>query len=446
MEPRTKNEKEVTRLAATLPALTDAQRKWISRNAIPAIAYWANKSGSEAWCSNCGSTFDDSRKQKKCPHCGAPMTEHADNHQRKHIHKSKWYTTIATTCGGWQVTRHYFVEHECRKGESQHQFINEAVQVWTNAQGEQVIMARNTHLCGFYYDVWNFNSPITIKHKRPMYTFGERKYDIFSHATKVCRVLPILRRNGFDGKIRYTSPDDLFRLLLTDNFAETLQKCGQYGLLGLYSNEFRNFDKRVAMICTRHGYIVKDAKMWQDYIDMCEELGKDIYNPQVCCPADLKAAHDKAMKKLEKEREEQRKKEEEEMRKRDLSLKKAFVKSYKRFVGLVIVGKGISITPLQTIEDFEAEGKAMHHCVASYWRETGSLVLSARTSEGKRLETIEINLKTFKIVQCRGVCNDDSPKHKDIIKLMNDHMGEVKRLARSKNGKKTKATKIAAAA
>lgn len=444
MKPITRNEKEVERLAKTLPPLTAAQIKWISQNAVPATAYQINKAS--AWCSNCGHTFDNTHKQGKCPHCGAKFDEYDTEHPRKRVYKTKKYTTIITTCDGWQVVRHFLVEHYCGKGGYQDQNIYEAVQIWTNALGEQVINARNVCMSGHYRDVWNFNTPLTIKHKPPMYSHGYNRYHIFSYANKVCRILPTLRRNGFSGRLDYVRPDELFQLLLTDNFVETLQKCGQYALLGLYV--IRGLDKRIAMTCVRHGYIVKDATLFEDYIRMSRELGMDVHNPQVCCPADLKAAHDDVMERVNRQRERRRREEErrwaEERAKRAAAANTSYIKSHKKFFGIMIVGKGITIVPLKSTQEFIDEGKAMHHCVGGYYTKTNSLVLSARDEKGKRLETIEIDLKTFKIIQSRGVCNQDSAKHKDIVKLMNENMGKVMALAQPK--RKKKATQIAAAA
>lgn len=446
MKPRTKNEKEVDRLAKTLPALTDKQLKWISRNAVPATAYQFGDSS--AWCSNCGHVFDDAHKQGKCPHCGAKFTEHKRS-PRKQVNKCKWYTTIITTCEGWQVTRHFMVEHYAAKGGYQDQDIYEAVQVWTNEKGEQVINARSVCMSCLYYDVWNFNSELSIKHKPAMWARGWQRYDISSHASMVCRVLPIIRRNGFDGQFRDISPDDLFRLLLTDNFAETLQKTRQYGLLALY-NTSRSIDKDIAMICVRHGYIIKskDATQWRDYINMCEELAMDVHNPQVCCPADLKAAHDEVMARIERRREQERRREEAERKRRDREAAKAYPERMGKFFGLIITGTGISIRVLQSVDEFKEEGDAMHHCVFtnSYYKKVDSLILTARDSEGNRLETIEIDLKNFKIIQSRGVCNKNSARHDDIVKLMNAHMGDVKRLAKPKTKKQEKAAQLAAAA
>lgn len=429
MKPRTKNEKGVDTLAKTLPALTDAQIKWIHRNAVPAKAYQFGKDG-HAWCSNCGHIFDNTHKQGKCPHCGAKFEKHDTEHPRKQVERSKHYTTIITTCEGWQVVRHFLIEHYAGKGGYQDQNIYEAVQIWTNEKGEQVINARSVCMSAMYRDVWNFNEPMSIKHKPPMYSFGCNRYNIYSYANRVCRILPILKRNGFNGRLDYVRPDELFQLLLTDNFVETLQKCHQYALLGLYV--IRGFDKRIAKICLRHGYIVKDAKLFEDYINMCKELGKDIYNPKICCPADLRAEHDRVARIRQRKMEKERLERLEKQHRGNTKGEQRYIETHKKFFGLMIVGKNLNIFPLKCIDDFINEGAKMHHCVAGYYQHDNSLVLSARDSKGKRIETIEIDLRTFKIVQSQGVCNQPSKRHDEIVKLMNENMGKVMALAQPK--------------
>lgn len=73
------------------------------------------------------------------------------------------------------------------------------------------------------------------------------------------------------------------------------------------------------------------------------------------------------------------------------------------------------------------EGRAMHHCVfdGSYFLRAESLVLSA-TIDGKRVETVEISLKTLKVVQSRGVCNKNTEHHERIVKLVNKNMKQIR--------------------
>ena len=54
------------------------------------------------------------------------------------------------------------------------------------------------------------------------------------------------------------------------------------------------------------------------------------------------------------------------------------------------------------------------------------LILSAKDIEGNRLETIEVNLNTFEIVQSRAVCNGVSQYHDQIVKLMNKNMNLIR--------------------
>ena len=71
----------------------------------------------------------------------------------------------------------------------------------------------------------------------------------------------------------------------------------------------------------------------------------------------------------------------------------------------------------------------MHHCVYSneYYLKPNSLILSA-TINGKRVETIEVSLKTLKVLQSRGVCNKNTEYHDRIIELVNKN----KRLIRKR--------------
>ena len=70
----------------------------------------------------------------------------------------------------------------------------------------------------------------------------------------------------------------------------------------------------------------------------------------------------------------------------------------------------------------------MKHCVFSngYYKRKDCLILSARDNEGKQLETIELNLKTFDIVQSRAVCNGMSEHHDRIIQLVKKNINLIR--------------------
>ena len=69
----------------------------------------------------------------------------------------------------------------------------------------------------------------------------------------------------------------------------------------------------------------------------------------------------------------------------------------------------------------------MHHCVFAngYWKRSDCLILSARIGD-KRIETIEVNLETFDVVQSRGVCNNNTEYHERIIQLVKKNINLIR--------------------
>lgn len=104
-----------------------------------------------------------------------------------------------------------------------------------------------------------------------------------------------------------------------------------------------------------------------------------------------------------------------------------FYKRMEKFFGLEITDGSITIRPLESITQFYQEGKAMHHCVYTngYYKRNDCLILSARIGE-KRIETIELSLKTLEVVQSRGACNQNTEYHKRIIGLVKKNIGLIR--------------------
>ena len=46
---------------------------------------------------------------------------------------------------------------------------------------------------------------------------------------------------------------------------------------------------------------------------------------------------------------------------------------------------------------------------------------------GKRVETIEVDLKRYELVQSRGVCNQNSKHHDEIVNLVNKNMNVIRK-------------------
>lgn len=62
-----------------------------------------------------------------------------------------------------------------------------------------------------------------------------------------------------------------------------------------------------------------------------------------------------------------------------------------------------------------------------YYRRSECLIMTAIVGE-KHVETIEVNLKSFQIVQSRAVCNGTSEYHDCIIRLVEKNMSLIKKL------------------
>ena len=85
----------------------------------------------------------------------------------------------------------------------------------------------------------------------------------------------------------------------------------------------------------------------------------------------------------------------------------------------------IRIKVIESVEEMIEEGRMMHHCVGSYHNRENSLILSA-TIDGRRIETIEVSLKTLEVVQCRGLCNENTEYHDRIVNLVNSNVNLIR--------------------
>ena len=170
--------------------------------------------------------------------------------------------------------------------------------------------------------------------------------------------------------------------------------------------------------------------MWCDMIDLLQHFGKDTNNPKYVCPSDLKAEHDKLVRKRTRQRE---KEQLEERRKEAKRHEDEYRRLKGKFFGIIITDGTLNIRVLESVAEFAEEGTAMHHCVWSnkYFLKENSLILSA-TIDGVRIETIEVSLKTFKVVQSRGVCNSNTEYHDRIVALVDSNMNLIRKRMRMK--------------
>lgn len=429
MKPRTKLQKAVVESARTLPPLSDYQRQQAIKHVASHIAKLNSKG--DYVCLDCGHQWHGEKTSKiVCPGCGAKLK--VDTTRRWNYCENDYFALI-TRCNGFQVIRMFHMTTRLRKGEKAEHYILEAFQRWITPMRDNIIMSRKRNCMAHYYDSWDWGSDLELRKEHYAHSIGP--YKIIGR----CNVIPELIRNGFDGHFHGANPHYLFNQLFENNKIETLWKVGQFELARHFiGNSYRLNEYWPSIkILMRHHYHVKDATLWCDLLGFLNELGKDARNPKFICPQNIKVAHDEWQRKLEAKRERERERIE---RQRELEAEQRYLNDVKRakkeqkkyqkakskFFDLIFIDKELFVKPLVSIQEFIDEGKIHHHCVFinKYYDREHSLIFHALIGETS-VATIEFDLKSFEIVQCRGKFNS-KPEHYDrIVALINKNKNRI---------------------
>lgn len=429
MKPRNKLQRKILKLSQGLSPLSEYQRKDAIRKVAPHIAKYNSKK--QYVCLDCDHSWTGAEADKvACPHCATKLKV---DKTRTWNYCNKSYFAIVTKCQGFQVVRMFFMQTNLRRGEKATYWIMEAFQRWLSPDGKCTIVGRTRHWLSHYCDYWNWDSDMGICNEN--YGHLVTPYKVVGHSSVISKI----RRNGYDGNFHKCSPYTLFSRLLTDSKTETILKAGQYQLLQhsmgrLYLLE--NYWPSIK-IAIRHKYKITDASMWCDMLQSLEYLNKDIRNPQLILPKNLKAAHDEwlAKKRAKQEKEARRIEREraltEEQRYLE-NLKKvaeneaSYQKAKSKFFDLEFTDNEIIVKPLTSVREFVEEGHQMHHCVFAnnYYKRNDVLIFHALVS-GVSIATIEFSLKNFTVVQCRGVHNQQPQLYDRIIELMRVNTSKI---------------------
>ncbi len=438
MKPKTIMQKKVAQLSATIRPLTSMQTKWAYTHCIEHFACRA-KSGTLT-CGDCGHQWKsgngslcDAVAGCRCPNCGAELKV---NDTRKRTYKETRYFSVITTCGGFQVIRVAQIRYISKKGEPMKSYCDEVVQRWISPDGKVTTMALLRACAFFYCDLWALESDMEIRGYNNLYN----NVVIWSDVYPRMNIIPQLKRNGFKGDFYGISPVTFFKRLLSDHRMETLMKGGEIEVMKYFMLNPLDADNFWAsyLIAKRHHYQINNISMWCDYLRMLMNLGQDIRNPKNICPEDFIEAHDKANRRIEakhrKERVEAERRREIERREREQrkllqeqQREEDFKALKSKFFGLIITDNEISVKVLESIEEYYEEGNVQNICVfgSEYYKKADTLVLSARI-DGKIIETVEVDLRTLKVVQCHGRNNEDTEYHKRIIDLVNSNARLIK--------------------
>ena len=408
MKPRNKLEREVVELSAKLPIISQHQEKWAKERLI--------------------------------------RIEEAYNRSSR-ITVSSFL--VITTYKGWQVIRYYMMYTKVAYHKAIKTWFVECFQHWLK-DGKYVFLSKPRAM-GYINDAFIPFSEMTIKRDYCSYLGDPRDVCGWS-GVYYARLQPkykYILQNRKDIDV-----DVLLRTVNASPYNETLlRKYPKVWVESRTKGFIYDTEKTAAIkIAIRHKY--RTTPEWYDMIDNLAYLKKDLHNPAFVCPANLHEAHDKWMAAAQKKRErmsdkmtklrqiaeekaelrrlEEAEKYNEKLRNEAKSLSALYIKKRERYFDIDITDGIIHIQVLKSVDEFFEEGKEMCHCVFSnrYYdinRKPNCLILSARIN-GKRTETIEVDLSSNLVIQCRGKHNMDSKYHKQIMNLIDSNMWQIKLL------------------
>ena len=427
MKPKTEIQKEVDRYCHHLPKLTAEQKRYAYDKVFTANVY---KTKDKATCLICGHTWEDGTDKKSllhsiggytCPKCARHLTALPTKHSTLH---DKGYIHQFITYKNYQVVRIFFIKRHCKAGQKADYNLNEIVQHWIREDGNNVVRSVLYQSMGYSADAWCLGTDMEIRHDDNKY------YQHTKHFFPNARFLKVVRRNGYKGGFHNLHPAYFFHVILTYPKAETLLKAKQYALFGYWDvSRIKEIDKYWPQIkiCIRNNYIIRDVGTWFDQLELLEYFGKDTFSPAFICSPTLKNDHQRLIAKKEKIMEG---KKIAELKNVIAQANKHYRKSKEEYFNLRFSNGNVEVVVLDNVMEFYLEGKAHHHCVFTnkYYEKDDSLLLSARTKD-KRLETIELSLREMRILQARGLENKETKYHKEIVELVEQNIGAIRKLA-----------------
>ncbi|MBQ0154161.1 MAG: PcfJ domain-containing protein, partial [Bacteroidales bacterium] len=383
MKARTKLEKEVMALSATLPKITPHQEAVMKEKAFWKFATKLNTINVKYHCQECGAKFYADPIEKKyggrkynavtCPECGEQLHELLVEKGRGHRVDVPGIHCFITTKGRFLVLRYF----TCEKISSTTQRpyyspIFECCQNWipiNPKKGEGVtIVARNRNT-GLFYRIqeWNWSSEMSIKKASSPYAYYGGSNPFFQDCEwSVVRVPDMIRKySAYLKKSSYSAPYNYYRDML-DVKVQTLLQCGYGDVVRWLSNSdiYTYWDS--IRICLRNKYHARDWTMWRDMVKMQRDMQRDTRNAHYVCPADLHAAHDAIMREHRRAEEVRRKKAAAEQLRKQMEREKEAVDmfySFKaKFFDIVLQAHDFHVIVLATPEAHLQEGDAMHHC------------------------------------------------------------------------------------
>jgi hypothetical protein len=445
MRPRTKLHREVLALQKNLWEPKEYEQFVIDKHDFYFTTHYKNLVCME--CNHMWKPELELWKEKltsiKCPSCNRKLKEIK---QWNKLYQKVLLYQVASVVDRFQVIRYYSCWKTMSKNEPPRYNFRSLFEEWKDWDKEKsVIIGRTISYSG---DGFSSSEYELRDNTRKIWGYRPPSYDNI-YANILCpnpEFIPRFKKYGLDKYINHCC--DLRKLMYMLEMSpkvETLFKLRERHLLyEAVHNEGRHTRYWPQIkITIRNKYKIKDPSIWYDYLDLLVCFRKDIHNPKFICPNNLMKEHDRWMKKKERVLEQQRiERERQEVIKRQQDLEQArkdYIKRFRKYFKLKFTSGDISIQALQSVDEFQDEGKELNHCIFTneYYNKEDSLLLSVRVL-GVRTETVEVCLKTFKILQSRGK-NNNATDYNDVIRdIVERNMRKISKIANSSNKNKNK--------
>ncbi len=145
---------------------------------------------------------------------------------------------------------------------------------------------------------------------------------------------------------------------------------------------------------------VIDASMLADYWLACRTLGRNLADPQVRWPRNLPEAHDNAIARRRRLKEQDKEK----------TLAGAFRIRRRQLARYIFEAEGLKIVPAYSQREMQKEADVLHHCVWTYaerYARGGTAIFFIRRTvePGKPYYTLELDERSLTVKQNRGLRN-----------------------------------------
>lgn len=445
MKPKTEIQKEVKELSETLKKPS----KRLCKSMEQIATNWATIKYGKTICLECKHRWEKDENWKedqiiKCPKCKKKLrfiTEKNQNYwlsreiKNGHVLQCSHNYTKIETIKDWLVIRNYLIIKDSFTTKENKTQILEVEQLFVREKNKVKISMLKTPMSFIGYSRY---SELEIKYNKELNEKTTEKIKL-EYISEEYQKKGITQETMKLIEKRILDSLEVIPNIIQDNRAETLLKLKKYDLLN--TECYKDYWQQIK-IALRHKYNWKDKWElcdWIDMIQMMKQLKKDINNPKIILPENIKEEHNKYYKKLTEKRKQERIKQIIEENKRRIKENKEWAKKRKQYLKINIESKNFKFKILNEYEEYVKEGEKMHNCVAvgGYYTKPNTIIIMCFENTGERLAMIEYNTEKNIAIQVRGINNSIPEKYDSIVKTLEKNKANFKLKKKNKTSKKT---------